>query len=114
MGGMRQGTNGIFFLLFVLVNAIDIVYHLQENEMIWSIGYRGLNDYPFWQDDPEINTDAKRAALISEAMGNQTQLVRNLLPNQNVPPPPLLPSYMRNAKPIFHLYLAHICYVFMA
>lgn len=53
--------------------------------MIWSIGYRGLNDYPFWQDDPEINTDQKRAAVINEAMANQTALVRSLLPNQEVP-----------------------------
>jgi hypothetical protein len=35
---------------------------------IWALGYRGLNDYPFWIDDPAFNTDAKRGALISAAM----------------------------------------------
>ncbi len=53
--------------------------------MIWSVGYRGLNDYPFWYDDPEINTPQKRADIISEAMANQTQLVKSLVPpNSNV------------------------------
>ena len=68
------------FILFLFL----ISFTLKGNEMLWSIGYRGLNDYPFWNDDPEVNTDLKRAAVINQAMANQTALVKRLLPNSNV------------------------------
>jgi len=41
------------------------------------VGYRGLNDYPFWNDDPRFNTPAKRGALISQAMQLQVELIKN-------------------------------------
>jgi len=61
-----------------------LLIFIKGNEMLWSIGYRGLNDYPFWYDDPEVNTDQKRAAVINQAMANQTALVKSLLPNTDV------------------------------
>ena len=44
---------------------------------MWAIGYRGLNDYPFWNDEPSFNTTEKRCELINGAMDFQAQLVRN-------------------------------------
>ena len=40
------------------------------------MGYRGLNDYPFWTDEPSFNTSRSRGALISKAMAHQAALVR--------------------------------------
>ena len=45
-------------------------------ETVWTVGYRGLNDYPFWTDEPSFNTSASRGKLISAAMAHQTALVR--------------------------------------
>jgi hypothetical protein len=45
-------------------------------EAVWTIGYRGLNDYPFWNDEPSFNTTASRCQLISAAMRKQAEIVR--------------------------------------
>ncbi len=64
------------YLLVLIAKIIDIIcIHIQATltaskprESLWILGYRGLNDYPFWIDDPEYNTPRKRGALISQAM----------------------------------------------
>jgi hypothetical protein len=48
----------------------------EGREAVWTIGYRGLNDYAFWIDEPKFNTTATRCALISEAMAKQAAIVR--------------------------------------
>jgi hypothetical protein len=45
-------------------------------EVAWTIGYRGENDYPFWQDDVACVTLECRGTTISQAMANQTAIVR--------------------------------------
>ena len=45
-------------------------------EAVWTIGYRGLNDYAFWEDEPAFNTTAARCGLISAAMARQAAIVR--------------------------------------
>jgi len=55
----------------------------EGRESVWTIGYRGLNDYPFWDDEPAFNTTEKRCALISEAMAAQSNLVRSTLGREN-------------------------------
>jgi hypothetical protein len=45
-------------------------------DAVWTIGYRGLNDYPFWNDEPSFNTTASRCQLISAAMKKQAEIVR--------------------------------------
>jgi hypothetical protein len=47
-------------------------------ETVWSVGYRGKNDYPFWDDDSDVNTDQKRADVISNAIHAQVDLVTRL------------------------------------
>eukprot|EP00658_Telonema_sp_P-2_P011572 TRINITY_DN14420_c0_g1_i2.p1 TRINITY_DN14420_c0_g1~~TRINITY_DN14420_c0_g1_i2.p1 ORF type:complete len:489 (-),score=107.93 TRINITY_DN14420_c0_g1_i2:58-1524(-) len=47
-----------------------------SHQHLWTVGYRGLNDYPFWYDEPEFVTDEARGKLISEAMEAQVSAVR--------------------------------------
>jgi len=49
----------------------------------WVLGYRGLNDYPFWIDDPEYNTPQKRGALISAAMLKEKEVVQTVYGNSS-------------------------------
>jgi len=49
----------------------------QGRRMLWTVGYRGLNDYPFWIDDPSYDTPEKRGALISEVIQKQISIIHN-------------------------------------
>lgn len=44
--------------------------------VIWNIGFRGQGDRPFWEDDPQYDTPAKRGALISSLIKEQYDLVK--------------------------------------
>ena len=47
-------------------------------EILWSVGFRGQNDYPFWQDDPNAPaTDAGRAKIIRAAIDKQIEIVHS-------------------------------------
>ena len=51
--------------------------HLPEQEVIWTVGFRGRHDRPFWSDDAEApTTDAERGAAIQRAIGAQMAIVR--------------------------------------
>jgi hypothetical protein len=46
-------------------------------EVIWTLGYRGRHDRPFWSDDKSVGeSDQERAALIRRAMDRQMEIVR--------------------------------------
>ncbi len=48
-------------------------------EILWSVGFRGQNDYPFWQDDPNApTTDAGRAAIIRAAIDKQIEIIHSI------------------------------------
>lgn len=48
-----------------------------ESEVLWSVGYRGRHDRPFWYDDVSVGEGpAERGALISAAIRNQMSVVR--------------------------------------
>ncbi len=48
-------------------------------DILWSVGFRGQNDYPFWQDDPNApSTDEGRAKIIRAAIDKQIEIVRGL------------------------------------
>jgi hypothetical protein len=54
-------------------------------EILWSVGFRGQNDYPFWQDDPNApSTDEGRAKIIRAAIDKQIEIVRELRPNPEI------------------------------
>ena len=51
---------------------------LGGSQHLWTVGYRGLNDYAFWEDEPEFTTDQARGRLISQAMQTQVDVVHNI------------------------------------
>ncbi len=52
---------------------------------IWSIVYRGLNDYPFWRVDPRApKTAAGRAAAIQAAIDDELGILRRVHPRAPV------------------------------
>ena len=54
-------------------------------EILWSVGFRGQNDYPFWQDDPNApGTDEGRAAIIRAAIDKQIEIVRRRDPHAEI------------------------------
>jgi hypothetical protein len=46
----------------------------QAREMVYSLGYRGINDEPFWAMDTGCTTDACRGGVISAAIANQSAI----------------------------------------
>ncbi|MBI5280535.1 MAG: glycosyl hydrolase 115 family protein [Candidatus Solibacter usitatus] len=68
----------------ILVNAWrnSLRAYDKDQEVIWTVGYRGRHDRPFWQDDSSIPpTGAARARAIRAAIDRQMQLVRDQRPN---------------------------------
>lgn len=54
-------------------------------EILWSVGFRGQNDYPFWQDDPNApTTDAGRAAIIRAAIDKQIEIIHTIDPHPQI------------------------------
>src|SRR5690625_1393544 len=50
----------------------SVLSYPRDIEVIWSIGYRGRHDRPFWYDDPtSAHDDAARGRIISEAIQRQ-------------------------------------------
>ena len=47
---------------------------------IWTLGFRGQGDHPFWEDDPHYDTDEKRGRLLSELIRLQYDMVREADP----------------------------------
>lgn len=43
---------------------------------IWTLGFRGQGDHPFWDDDPYYDTDEKRGKLLSDLIRLQYDMVR--------------------------------------
>jgi hypothetical protein len=67
-------------------------------EVLWSVGFRGQNDYPFWQDDPKAPaTDAGRAAIIRSAIDKQIEIVKSMVPH-----PEILMNAWREAATFIH------------
>jgi hypothetical protein len=67
-------------------------------EILWSVGFRGQNDYPFWQDDPNApTTDEGRAKIIRTAIDKQIEIVRTVDPK-----PEILMNAWREAATFIH------------
>jgi hypothetical protein len=50
-------------------------------EVVWTVGYRGKHDRPFWADEPELKTPEARGAVITAAIAKQVELIRAVDPN---------------------------------
>ena len=54
-------------------------------EVLWSVGFRGQNDYPFWLNDSNApTTDEGRARIIRAAIDAQIAIVRKQDPNPQI------------------------------
>lgn len=58
----------------------DCIAAYKGREVVWTVGYRGKHDRPFWQDEPELNTSAARGAVITKAIARQVALIREADP----------------------------------
>ena len=53
------------------------VSQYRNSEIVWTVGYRGEHDRPFWDDDKSApSTDQERAQVINAAMEAQMGIVR--------------------------------------
>lgn len=49
----------------------------EGRDIIWTVGYRGRNDYAFWVDEPEFNTSKARGEVITAAVKAQVDAVHD-------------------------------------
>jgi hypothetical protein len=49
-------------------------------EVVWTVGYRGKHDRPFWVDEPELKTPEARGAVMTRAIARQVELIRKADP----------------------------------
>jgi len=53
-----------------------------HRDTIWTIGYRGKDDWPIWRQLPELENDRPAVGrLISKALHEQAEIVRRIQPN---------------------------------
>jgi hypothetical protein len=54
---------------------------LKDKEVVWTVGYRGKGDQPFWEDEPGLTTSQARGELITRAIAKQVELIRKAQPD---------------------------------
>ena len=59
----------------------ECIAAFKGREVVWTVGYRGKFDRPFWTDEPELNTPEARGAVITAAIAKQVELIRAADPN---------------------------------
>jgi len=52
----------------------------KDYEVIWTVGYRGKHDRPFWKDEPELVTPESRGDVITKAIAKQVEMIRKIQP----------------------------------
>ncbi len=57
----------------------------KHRKMLWTVGFRGKGDGPFWHADKNApTTDKERGELISRAVARQVELIREVQPNADI------------------------------
>lgn len=59
----------------------DAIEKQKDKKIIWTLGFRGQGDRPFWEDDPRYADEAGRGRVISEIIALQFEMVRNVIPD---------------------------------
>ncbi len=61
----------------------EAIKEQKDMKVIWTLGFRGQGDCPFWSNDSSgrFDTPAKRGALISEVIELQRQMVKKYVKN---------------------------------
>ncbi|NLE38228.1 MAG: hypothetical protein GX621_09415 [Pirellulaceae bacterium] len=57
---------------------------LKDYETVWTVGFRGMHDRPFWWNDPEIKTPQQRGEVIGRAIAKQVELIRRVQPEADI------------------------------
>jgi hypothetical protein len=61
------------------------VAQYQDREVVWSVGYRGKHDRPFWRDDMSVaDSAAARGRVITEAIQTQVDIIRAVRPDDTI------------------------------
>lgn len=58
----------------------DAIARQRGQKVVYSLGFRGQGDRPFWADDPAYDTPEKRGALISGLIRKQYEMVQAAVP----------------------------------
>ncbi len=56
----------------------------RDYEVIWTVGYRGKHDRPFWRDEPELKTPEEQGKVISDAIARQVEMIRKIQPDADI------------------------------
>ena len=59
----------------------DCIAAYKGREVVWTVGYRGKHDRPFWVDEPGLNTSQARGEVITKAIAKQVELIREADPH---------------------------------
>lgn len=62
----------------------ECIDEFKDKEVVWTVGYRGKHDRPFWYDEPEMKTAKQRAEVISAAIAKQVEMVRQAQPEADI------------------------------
>ena len=57
---------------------------LKNQEVVWTVGFRGKNDEPFWKVEPGFDTPEARGGLISRAIAKQVEMIRKVQPDASI------------------------------
>ncbi|MDR1594973.1 MAG: glycosyl hydrolase 115 family protein [Prevotellaceae bacterium] len=52
----------------------------KDYETVWTVGYRGKYDNPFWNNEPDLKTPEERGAVITKAIAKQVEMIRRKHP----------------------------------
>lgn len=53
----------------------------KDYEVVWTTGYRGKHDRPFWRDEPELATPEARGDVITKAIAKQVDMLHKVHPD---------------------------------
>lgn len=57
----------------------EAIERQKDRKVVWTLGFRGQGDCPFWEQDPGFDTPEKRGELISRAIRRQYDLLQAAL-----------------------------------
>ncbi|MCL6590884.1 MAG: glycosyl hydrolase 115 family protein [Firmicutes bacterium] len=59
----------------------EAIRRQKGRKVIWTLGFRGQGDCPFWEQDPSCATPEARGRLISRVIRRQYEMVRKYVPD---------------------------------
>ena len=69
----------------------------KDYEVVWTVGYRGKHDQPFWTDDPDLKTPEQRGDVITRAIARQVEMVRKVHPDA-----PIIANMWSEGAELYH------------